>query len=101
MIYFTCEHNHYKINGNVVWKSMNTQAEPVSKIMQSVCALLSYYSGTSHNGYSEKRTTSVQRTKFMTRIEFSIALILKEPQRSGQPLYSVQRTITMLPTDKM
>ena len=59
------------------------------------------YSGTSHNGHSEKRTTSVQRTNSMTRIEFSIALILNEPPRSGQPLYSVQRTITMPPTDKM
>ena len=48
------------------------------------------YSGTSHNEHSEKRTTSVQRTKSMTRIEFSIALILNEPPRSGQPLYNGQ-----------
>ena len=34
------------------------------------------YSGTSDNGHSEKRTTSVQRTDSMARIEFSIALIL-------------------------
>ena len=54
------------------------------------------------NGHSEKRTTFVLRTNSMTRIEFSmIALILNEPPRSGQPLYSVQRTITMPPTDKM
>ena len=34
------------------------------------------YSGTSDNGHSEKRTTSVQRTDSMAQIEFSIALIL-------------------------
>ena len=34
------------------------------------------YSGTSDNGRSEKRTTSVQQTDSMARIEFSIALIL-------------------------
>ena len=49
---------------------------------------------------SEKRTTSLQRTLSVLRIEFTIRVILKQPPRSGR--FSIpdsrQRTKSALPT---
>ena len=45
------------------------------------------YSGTSHNGPSERRTTSVQRTKSVARIEITTAIIHSQPPRNG--LFSI------------
>ena len=42
-----------------------------------------YYSKTSNNGPSEKRTTSLQRTAHLPPIDFTIELIHFEPPRSG------------------
>ena len=42
------------------------------------------YSRTSDNGPSEKRTTSLQRTLSVLRIEITILVILKQPPRSGR-----------------
>ena len=42
------------------------------------------YSRTSHNGPSEKRTTSLQRTKSVARIEIPISIIHSQPPRSGR-----------------
>ena len=44
----------------------------------------SRYSRASDNGPSEKRTTSLQRTSSVLRIEISIVVILKQPPRSGR-----------------
>ena len=44
----------------------------------------SLYSRASDNGPSEKRTTSLQRTSSVLRIEISIVVILKQPPRSGR-----------------
>ena len=41
-------------------------------------------SRTSVNGPSEKRTTSLQRTQSVLRIEITIVVILKQPPRSGR-----------------
>ena len=43
-----------------------------------------YYSRTSHNGPSEKRTTSLQRTLPMIRIEITLDVIHSQPPRSGR-----------------
>jgi len=42
------------------------------------------YSRTSDNGPSEKRTSSLQRTHSVLRIEITIVVILKQPPRSGR-----------------
>ena len=42
------------------------------------------YSRTSDNGPYEKRTTSLQRTYSVLRIEITIVVILKQPPRSGR-----------------
>ena len=41
------------------------------------------YSRTSDNGPSEKRTTSLQQTHSVLRIEITIVITLKQPPRSG------------------
>ena len=46
-------------------------------------ALYVYYSKTSNNGPSEKRTTSLQRTAHLPPIDFTTELIHYEPPRSG------------------
>ena len=45
------------------------------EILQSLRYLLTVYSGTSHNGSSERRTPTLQRTFAMLRIENTIAVI--------------------------
>ena len=45
---------------------------------------LESYSQTSDNGPSKKRTTSLQRTHSVLRIEITIVVILKQPPRSGR-----------------
>ena len=51
----------------------------------SFCSSRIYdYSGTSHNGPSEKRTLTLQRTRAVSRIENTIAVIHKQPSRSGR-----------------
>ena len=42
------------------------------------------YSPTSHNGPSEKRTTSLQRTPAVLRIDITIVFIHTQPPRSGR-----------------
>ena len=47
------------------------------------------YSGASHNGPSQERPPTIQRTIAMEWIEFAIDLVNYEPPRSGQPLNSL------------
>ena len=50
-------------------------------------------SKTSHNGPSERRTTSLQRTGHLTPIDFTIELIHFEPPRSGHLSTPYERTL--------
>ena len=45
---------------------------------------LLWYSRTSDNGPSEKRTTSLQRTHSLLRTEITIVIVLKQPPRNGR-----------------
>ena len=58
------------------------------------------YSGTSHNGLSEIRTTSLQRTNNVPPIVFAIEIIHLQPPRDVQPPISGQRTENVPPKDK-
>ena len=58
------------------------------------------YSGTSHNGLSEIRTASIQRTNNVPPIDFAIEIMYFQPPRDGQPPISGQRTENMPPKDK-
>ena len=54
-------------------------------VMAAIYRSLAYnYSRTSVNRPSEKRTTSLQRTQSVLRIEITIVVILKQPPRSGR-----------------
>ena len=55
-----------------------------SDLLSSTLVLCGKYSGTSHNGPSERRTTSAQRTKSVARIEITTAIIHSQPPRNGR-----------------
>ena len=57
------------------------------------------YSRTSHNGHSEIRTASIQRTGNVPPIN-SVVEINFQPPRYGQPPTSGQRTENVPPKDK-
>ena len=63
----------------------NTDANPCMSglYFQEESTGIQYYSRTSDNGPSEKRTTSLQRTHSVLRIEITIVVILKQPPRSS------------------
>ena len=64
---------------------------------ENLCYL---YSGTSHNGLSEIRTTYIQWTDNVPPIDFAIEVIHFQPPRNRQPLVFGQRTECLLPEDK-
>ena len=59
---------------------MNTPILSVKNIVGGVKRVRKWYSKTSNNGLSEKRTTSLQRTAHLLPIDFTIHY---EPPRSG------------------
>ena len=83
--------NYY--NTKIAWLGKNF-------IPQKVLVIHTVYSGTSHNGLSEIRSTSIQRTNNVPLLDFAIETIHFQPLRDGQSPNSRQWTEYVTPKDK-